>query len=178
MKTAAGQIDNSHTKCDFLILQPILGAVSRTMNTKTEEAMKRGRGCPPEVTPEEIATTARILQSIDLNNQIVASVSQWILIWQNVRELSFRIEVSPVETQEDVAESFRRLLDESIHIGKRLVEIVESLQISQEHLTDATGCSTKGVLACVSLLEDMLEFHFGKPVSLDLVREVWAEFSE
>ena len=148
------------------------------MNTKTEHSVISGRGCLPEVTPEEIAVTARILQSIDLNNQIVASVSQWILIWQNVRELSFRIEDSPVETQEDVAESFRRLLDESIHIGKRLVEIVESLQISQEHLTEATGCSTKGVLACVSFLEDMLEFHFGEPVSPDLVREVWAEFSK
>jgi hypothetical protein len=33
----------------------------------------------PCVTREEIAVTGRILQSIDLSNQIVASVSQWLL---------------------------------------------------------------------------------------------------
>ncbi len=146
------------------------------MNT-IEKFEKSGRGRLPEVTREEIAVTERILQSIDLKNQIVASVSQWILIWQNVRELSFRIEASSKETQETVAEPFERLLKESIHSGKRLVELVDGLQISAEHLTYATGCSAKGVLACVALLQDILERHFGEPVSLALVMEVWAEFS-
>jgi hypothetical protein len=153
-------------------------AVPEIMNTKTEQSVKGGRGRIPEVTPEEIAVTERILQSIDLNSQIVASVSQWILIWQNVRELSFRIEASPIETQQNVAESFRRLLNESIRIGNNLAGLVENLGISAEHLRFATGCNTAGIAACVSLLEDMLEFYFGEPVSLDLVREVWAEFSE
>jgi len=143
--------------------------------TDQPDSLSSGR-CIPAVTREEIATTERILQSIDLNNQIVASVSQWILIWQNVRALSFRIQDSPVETQENVAEAFKSLLGEAIQIGKRLVEIVGSLRISDEHLTDATGCSQQDVLACASYLEYIFEMHFGEPVSLDLVRAVWAEF--
>ena len=136
----------------------------------------RGRRLP-EVTREEIAVTERILQSIDLNNQILASVSQWVLVWQNVRELSFRIEASPKATRKAVAGPFKRLLNESIHVGKRLMELVDSLQISSEHLTYATGCSRKSVLACVALLRDIFERHFGEPVSLDLERDVWEEFS-
>jgi hypothetical protein len=148
------------------------------MNTRTEHSGISGRERLPEVTREEIAVTERILQTIDLNNQIVASVSQWILIWQNVRELSFRIEASPIEAQLNVAEPFRRLLNESIRIGNNLAGLAEKLEISAEHLSFATGCDPAGIAACVSLLEDMLEFHFGEPVSLDLVRAVWAEFSE
>jgi hypothetical protein len=136
----------------------------------------RGRRLP-EVTREEIAVTERILQSIDLNNQILASVSQWVLVWQNVRDLSLRIEASEDTARKTVAAPFKRLLKESIHIGKRLVELVDSLGISAEHLTSATGCSRKSVIACVALLQDIFERHFGEPVSLELVREVWAEFS-
>ena len=135
-----------------------------------------GRGHLPCVTREEIAVTGRILQSIDLSNQIVASVSQWLLIWKNVRELSFRIEDSPIEAQQTVAESFKRLLNECIQIGKKLVDLVGNLEISNQHLSSATGCDTAGIAACISYLEDTLEFHFGEPVSLDFVREVWAQF--
>ena len=136
----------------------------------------RGRRLP-EVTPEEIAITERILQSIDLNNQILASVSQWVLVWQNVRDLSFRIEASTKETQKTVAASFRKLLNGSIGMGDKLVDLVDTLGISAEHLSFATGCSRKSIVSCISFLRETLQSHYGKPVSLDLVREVWAEFS-
>jgi hypothetical protein len=139
-------------------------------------SLVRGRRLP-EVTREEIAITERILQSIDLNNQVLASVSQWVLVWQNVRELSFRMEASSKAAQEAVVRPFKRLLIESIHVGKRLVELVDSLRIPAEQMTYATGCSRGSVVACVALLQDILEGQFGKSVSLDLVKEVWAEFS-
>jgi hypothetical protein len=140
------------------------------------ESILRGRRIA-KVTREEIAVTERILQSIDVNNQILASVSQWILVWQNVRELSSRLDASTKASRHTVARPFKRLLIESIHVGRRLVELVDSLEISAEHLTYATGCSRKSIITCVELLQDIFERHFGEPVSLDFVKEVWSEFS-
>src|SRR5205807_23214 len=104
-----------------------------------EAARYSGRGVSDEVTREEIVQTERLLNLIDLNNAVLANVSQWILVWGGFRDLSVRFSRSSETTRSALSKDFKSLAAEIKRIGDRLIDFIRSLNIPSETLVYATS---------------------------------------
>ena len=125
------------------------------------------------VTPEEIAQVEKLLTFIDLKNAALANVSQWLLLWSEVRDLSDRYAQSPENLRKTVSDAFKNLLERFIQIGKMVASTVQRLDFSPQQIVQATGCDLESFDACIEFLNDKIIQWFDSSVSEARVAEIW-----
>ena len=135
--------------------------------------MNPPRASITQVTPEEIAQVEKILTFIDLRNGTLGTVSQWLLLWSEVRDLSIRYAQAPEAERANVSHVFKNLLERFIQVGKRIVFTVAKLDFPTEQIVQATGCDLDSFSACIEILNDKLIQWFDPSVSEKTVKAIW-----
>lgn len=154
-------LDSFREKCEPL------GMSTSTMNTP--------RASTNQVTREEIAQIEKILTFIDLKNTALANVSQWLLLWSEVRDFSDRYAQSSDAIKANVGDDFKSLLERFIQIGKMIGSTLQKLHFSSEEIVRATGCDLESFDACIEFLNDKIIQWFDSSVSDARVLEIWTK---
>jgi len=126
-----------------------------------------------QVTPEEIAHIEKILTFIDLKNATLANVSQWLLLWSDVRDFSDRYAQSSEDVKAKVANAFKSMLERFIQIGKRIGSVTRRFDFPSEEIIRATGCDMDSFDACIEFLNDTMIQWFDTSLTEEMVREIW-----
>jgi len=136
-------------------------------------------GVSTTVTPEEIAALERILHLIDVRNQHLANVSQWLILWDGIRDLCNRFSFTSHENRAAVATAFHKLLTDVKRLGIDLQDYTKRLSVSPEHFYLVTNCEVASFESCITFLHDRILQWFDCGVSDEIVESVWAsQFNE
>lgn len=125
------------------------------------------------ITRVEIDQVERMLKLIDLRNRNLSQVSQWLLLWDEVRDISFRFACTTDAVRNDVGEAFKNLLRSMKYSGSTLRDCTRKLEVSEQHFHISTDCDLRSFEACLEFLDDKIAQWFEPKFSADEVSAVW-----
>jgi len=125
------------------------------------------------VTRSEIEEIEKILNLIDRNNQTLGTVSQWVLVWTRIRDLSLNLCLNDLYSHPDIKAPLEQLLIESRSVGLKLLGLCGQMSIPQEQLKLVVNCDYDSLSACIDFLNDKLIQWFDLSLSEADAKKVW-----
>ena len=130
-------------------------------------------GDSEEVTYAEIIHTERLLGLVTLNNHLLSNISKWILIWEDIRNISGRLYKFTDKQFSAVADAYKNLLIDAARVGEKALKLASQCSISSEHFKIATDCDIASVQACIAFLQDQFTQWFDDSIPEDKILRIW-----
>ena len=116
-----------------------------------------------------------MLKLIDLRNRSLSQVSRWLLLWDEVRDLSMRFACATEDIRKEVDEAFKNLLRSMRYSGSVLLECTAALEVSDQHFLISTDCDLRSFKACIEFLDDKISQWFEPAFSIDEIVDAWKQ---